>query len=112
MSDTPVFTTSNPGFMCSVSDCNQSFIDMMREAGERKILHTDKMLGCYIDGKLQSLLGFDIPIFLHGTITGETQDCIVWNVDGDVAYAAEISYNHPPHDHTYIRIKSLPNQII
>ena len=99
---TPVFTTSRPGFMASTSDCNQEFIDKMQ--GEKRILHTDVIYQIYIDGELQDILGYDIPIFLSGTITGERQDCIVWNVEGTESHEAEITYDHGGH--TYIRLKS------
>ena len=109
---TPVFTTSYPGPMCDTSDANDTFIKMMQTTGVRKILHTTSMKRVYIDGILETLLGYDIPIFLDGTITGETQDCIVWNVEGTIAYAAEITYNHymfsEDNPHTFIRMKSLP----
>lgn len=98
----PVFTTSRPGFMCDTSNCNEDFIKAM--CGEKHILHTKTMYNLYIDGELQDILGYDIPIFLSGTITGKTQDCTVWNVEGTKSYKAEITYGH--NGHTYIRSKS------
>ena len=103
----PEFTTSNPGAFCDTSDGNHSFIAKMRASGKRRILSIH-LHNLYIDGLLERLVGYDIPIFLRGTITGENhQPCIVWNVEGTVPYLAEITYNHKSEfsdqAHTYIR---------
>ena len=99
----PVFTTSRPGAFADTSDRNQEFIDSMD--GPRK-LFTKNLYNVYIDGELENIVGYDIPIWLSGTITGETQDCTVYSVDGTESYEAEITYGHST-GHTYIRLKEL-----
>jgi len=102
MNDTiPTFTTSNPGFLCDTTDRNNAFIEKM--SGTKVIEHRRVITDCYLDGELERILGFDIPIFLSGTITGKPQDAIVWNVEGTVAYAATIEYKGR---YTYIRMRN------
>ena len=101
---TPVFTTSRPGMFCDTSDRNDKFIEQM--SGKKK-LFCENLKGLYIDGELQDILGFDIPIWLSGEITGETQPCEVWDVEGKSMWNAEITYGHgDKHSpHVYIRMK-------
>jgi hypothetical protein len=100
----PVFTTSRPGMFCDTSDRNKKFIEQM--SGEKKLFCEN--LNLYIDGQLEDILGFDIPIWLSGEITGETQQCEVWDVEGKNMYNAEITYGHEGGfgPHVYIRLKN------
>ena len=102
---TPVFTTSRPGMFCDTSDRNMKFIEQM--TGTKK-LFCESLRDLYIDGELEHILGFDIPIWLSGEITGETQDCQVWDVEGRNMWNAEITYGHgDKHSpHVYIRMKA------
>jgi hypothetical protein len=102
---TPVFTTSRPGLMASTEDRNQEFIDQM--TGIRKLADKAKGASIYIDGDLEDVLGYDIPIWLSGNITGDNQDVYIWNVPGTIMYLAEITWGHKGTfgEHTYIRFK-------
>jgi len=88
---TPIFTTSHSGFMGSTEDANHEFIE--KHSGPKSLADRCKGISCYIDGDLEDLLGYDIPIWLSGDITGETQKCYVWNVDATKRYEAEITWH-------------------
>ena len=85
----PEFTTSNPGPFGDTSDCNQEFIDKHR--GECRVLGAD-VLVLYIHGALENKVGFDIPIWLSGTINvaWRVQDCVVYSVSGEEKYDAKL----------------------
>ena len=104
--DTPVFTTSRSGAFCDTSDRNDEFIEKM--SGKKKLPDNISHLpSIYIDGELEDIVGYDIPIWLSGHITGKRQDVIVWDVEGKNSYPAEITYGHKSDIgvHTYIRLK-------
>jgi hypothetical protein len=100
----PVFTTSKPGFMASTENRNQEFID--EHTADRTLADKAKGMSLYFDGPLQDILGYDIPIWLSGDITGDTQTVHVWNVEGTIMYKAEITYGHKGilGAHVYIRL--------
>lgn len=91
MVNIPVFTTSHPGFMGSTEARNHEFIE--KHSGPKSLAPQCHNIPVYIDGELEDLLGFDMPIWLSGDITGETQKCYVWNVDGTQRYEAEITWD-------------------
>jgi len=104
MTEIPVFTTSLPGFMGSTEDRNVPFINKHTKA--RKLDESVIGISTYIDGELEDILGYDIPIWLSGNITGDTQTVYVWNVAGTIMYKAELTYGHEGtiHKHAYIRL--------
>jgi hypothetical protein len=88
----PVFTTSHPGFMGDTSDRNDEFIEKMQGETAMEGFPKKGRTSIYIDGTLESNVGFDIPIWLSGTIRCvRRQECQVWNVEGDVCYEAVIT---------------------
>jgi hypothetical protein len=89
--NTPVFTTSHPGFMASTENANREFIEKHR--GETSLASKCEGVPVYIDGGLEDTLGYDIPIWLSGDITGETQKCYVWNVDGSERFEAVLIWD-------------------
>ena len=104
MAEIPIFTTSHPGFMGSTELRNHEFIKT--HAGPKSLATQCERIPVYIDGPLEKLLGFDVPIWLSGDITGETQKCYVWNVDGTQRYEAEITWRWigPWDSRGYIRL--------
>ena len=100
----PVFTTSRPGFMASTEDRNQEFIDEF--TGDRTLADKAKGISVYIDGELEDILGYDVPIWLSGDITGDDQTVYVWNVEGNTRYTAKLTWGHSEtfSSHGYIRL--------
>ena len=97
----PVFTTSRSGFMASTEDCNQEFIDRM--SGEKRLVGFagQPLCGVYIDGTLEDLVGYDIPIWLSGEIHNVPQQkCVVWSVEGTQSWDALLTMG----EHQYITL--------
>jgi hypothetical protein len=89
---TPIFTTSKPGFMASTEDRNQEFID--QHTHPRTLNDKAKGISIYFHGELEHILGFDIPIWLSGTISGHSETVYVWNVEGTIMYRAYLTWDH------------------
>lgn len=100
----PVFTTSRPGFMGSTDDRNTPFINAHLKS--KKLAESAIGISTYFDGELEDILGYDIPIWLSGNITGDRQLVYVWNVAGTIMYLAELTYGHEGAigKHAYIRL--------
>jgi hypothetical protein len=65
----PLLTTTEPGFMGSVGPL---LPHQLKALGERKIVNAPARI--YFHGKLQSYLGYDIPILLKGEMFFPTHD--------------------------------------
>jgi hypothetical protein len=81
----PVFTVSEPGFMGSSEARNHLFIKRM-SGGRRMVIdpRDTARFTVYYHGELETLLGYDIPIWLSGRIRvqEDSQKCYVWNYSG------------------------------
>lgn len=89
----PVFTTSRPGMFCDTSDRNDQFIEAMERPDTKKMENfpVSPWLMLYIDGTLEKELGFDVPIWLAGSLKQlMKQPCLVWNVEGTKLFDATI----------------------
>lgn len=87
---TLTFTTSNPGPFGDTSDCNYAFIEKFRQH-KRKLLGL-KRVSIHIHGELERRVGFDMALWLSGTIDCKkgVQDCSVYTVSGKTSYGAKL----------------------
>ncbi len=71
LSSKPLFSTSEPSFMGSLST-----VFHMDLAGFSSVNESDKRIVMYFDGELENQMGYDIPYLLSGDVTGEHhQEC-------------------------------------
>jgi hypothetical protein len=85
------FTTSAPGFMGSIENLDQDFVDTKLDPNSR-ILSPNlqieggpfKNITLYIHGTAEHIVGYDIPIWLAGSISAaKVQPCTLFSRSGD-----------------------------
>lgn len=108
----PYFTTSHPGFLGACGEVNEKFMKKMW--GSRKMIGYDRddRITLYIHGNLESQLGYDIPIWLSGTITtAPQQKCKVWDVDGFAEFDAYILLRWNQYERRWLGYIVLPEDV-